>query len=284
MSFNPGHLDDIDDRDNLSENELKFGYWFTTHRVKIYQGILIALVVFDVLLGGYNLFRWGEYAVVGFWTDQRLKQEIARPLINYPALKEHFGARPLEVTANYYFPGAVKADAATMVKNLNANFLVLFDYRFIINNSPTPWRRGFLLPGEEKPIVEFGIENGASASDAILDLRNLSWQRITNHQIKDLPLFMSERLNFKTEEVSAAGGILSFVLANQSNFNYYEPRFLILLDSGGKLSGVEQVVFSQFLTGEEKKVELAFSDSRLSISSINIRPDINIFDAKTFIK
>lgn len=282
MPFSPNHFDDIDDWDNLSEKELKFGYWFTTHRVKIYQGILITLVVFDVLLGGYNLFRWGEYAAVGFWADQRLKQEIARPLINYPALKEHFGAQPLTVTANYYFPGAVKADAVAMVKNPNVDFLVRFDYRFMVNNSPTAWRRGFLLPGEEKPIMEFGIENGATAGNAVLDLQNLSWQRISSHQIKDLPFFMAERLNFKTEDVSVSGGILSFVLANQSNFNYYEPRFLILLDSNGNVSGVEQVVFSQLITGEKKQVELALSNSHLSVTSINVRPDINIFDAKAF--
>lgn len=284
MVFNPSHLDDIDDFDDLSEKELKFGYWFTTHRVKIYQGLIIALVVFDVLLGGYNLFRWGEYAAVGFWADQRLRQEIARPLINYAVLKEHFSAKPLEVAANYYFPGSVKADAVAMVKNSNANFLVWFDYRFMIGSSPTSWRKGFLLPGEEKPIVEFGIENGALASGAVLDLQNLSWQRISKHRVKDLPVFMAERLNFKTEDVSASAGLLSFSFTNQSNFNYYESRFLILLDSSGSLSGVEQVVFDKFLSGEEKKVELVLGGGYPSITSVSVRPDINIFDAKAFIK
>lgn len=284
MVFKPSHLDDIDDFDNLSEKELKFGYWFTTHRVKIYQGLIIALVVFDVLLGGYNLFRWGEYATVGFWADQRLRQEIARPLINYAVLQEHFRAQPLAVSANYYFPGSVKADALAMVKNPNVDFLVLFDYRFLNGNSPTPWRRGFLLPGEEKPIVEFGIENGALASNAVLDLQNLSWQRISSHKVKDLPVFITERLNFKTEDAGASGGVLSFNITNQSNFNYYEPRFLILLDSSGRLSGVEQVVFEQFLSSEKKRVELVLLGSHPSITSVSVRSDINIFGAEAFIK
>lgn len=284
MPFKPSHLDDIDDFDDLSEKELKFGYWFTTHRVKIYQGLLIALVVFDVLLGGYNLFRWGEYAAIGFWADQRLRQEIARPLINYAVLQEHFRAQPLTVTANYYFPSSVKADAAAMVKNPNVDFLVLFDYRFLVGNSPTPWRRGFLLPGEEKPIVEFGIENGATAGNAVLDLQNFSWQRISSHQIKDFPVFITERLNFKTEDAGASDGVLSFNITNQSNFNYYEPHFLILLDSSGRLSGVEQVFFEQFLSGEKKKVELVLLGSHPFITSISIKPDINIFDAEAFIK
>lgn len=290
MSFSPSHLDDIDDLDNLSEKELKFGYWFTTHRVKIYQGLLIALIVFDVLLGGYNLFHWGEYATVGFWADQRLRQEIVRPLINYSLLKEHFSAKPMSVTANYFFPGAAKADAVAMVKNPNVDFLVEFDFRFLVNNSPTEWRRGFLLPGEEKPIVELGIESGALATGAVLDLQNLAWQRISNHKVKDLAGFMAERLNFKTDDVKTESGalanqdILSFDLGNQSNFNYYQPRFLILLDSNGSLSGIEQVVFDQFLAGEKKKVELAIFNNRLVITSVSISPDINVFDAKAYIR
>lgn len=284
MPFNPSHLDDIDDFDNLSDKELKFGYWFTAHRVKIYQGLLIALIVFDVLLGGYNLFRWGEYAFVGFWADQRLRQEIARPLINYALLKEHFSAQPLTVIANYFFPGASKADAAAMVKNSNANFLIKFDYRFLVGNAPTPWRQGFLLPGEEKPIAELGIANGALAASATLDLQNLSWQRISKHQIKDLANFMTERLNFKTDEVDIDGGTLSFSITNHSNFNYYQPRFVILLDSGGRVSGIEQVFFNEFLAGEKKTVEIVLSGSYPSITSISVRPDINIFDAKAYIK
>lgn len=290
MSFSPSQLDDIDDMDNLSEKELKFGYWFTTHRVKIYQGLLIALIVFDVLLGGYNLFRWGEYATVGFWADQRLTREIARPLINYSLLKEHFSAKPMSVAANYFFPGAIKADAAAMVKNSNVDFLVEFDYRFLVSNAPTPWRKGFLLPGEEKPIVEFGIENGALANGAVLDLQNLSWQRISNHKVKDLAGFMAERLNFTTAEVKTESGalanqdILSFDIGNQSNFNYYQARFLILLDSNGSLSGIEQVVFDGFLAGEKKQVQMFLSSSYSAITSVSVRPDINIFDAKAYIQ
>lgn len=284
MPFNPSHLDDIDDLDNLSEKELKFGYWFTTHRVKIYQGLLIALIVFDVLLGGYNLFRWGEYATIGFGADQRLRQAIARPLINHSLLEEHFSAQPLAVTANYFFPGVTKADAAATVKNSNVDFLVEFDFRFLVNNSPTPWRRGFLLPGEEKPIAELGIAGGALATAAILDLQNLSWQRISKHQVKDLAGFMAERLNFKTDEVNADGGVLSFNIVNQSNFNYYQPRFMILLDSNGNISGAEQVVFDGFLAGEKKSVTMFLSGSHPAITSVSIRPDINIFDAKAYIK
>lgn len=284
MSFSPSHLDDIDDLDNLSEKELKFGYWFTAHRVKIYQGLLVALIVFDVLLGGYNLFRWGEYVAVGFWADQRLRQEIARPLINYSLLKEHFSAKPMSVTANYFFPGVTKADAAAMVKNPNVDFLVEFDYRFLVNNAPTPWRKGFLLPGEGKPIVEFGIDSGALANGATLDLQNLAWQRISNHQVKDLAGFMAERLNFKTDEMSAEGGVLSFNIVNQSNFNYYQPRFMILLDSNGNVSGVEQAVFGEFLAGEKKSVTMFLLGSHSAITSVSVRPDINIFDAKAYIR
>ncbi len=284
MVFKPSPLDDIDDADGLSEKELKFGYWFTTHRVKIYQGLLIALVVFDVLLGGYNLFRWGEYAAVGFWADGRLRQEIARPLINYALLKEHFSAKPMSVAANYFFPGVVKADAVAMVKNPNPDFLVLFDYRFMVGGTSTPWRQGFLLPGEEKSIVEFGIANGALVNGATLDLQNLSWQRISSRKVRDLTDFTAERLNFQIEDAGVSAGMLSFKITNQSNFNYYQPRFLVLLDSNGSLAGIEQVVFDQFLSGEKKQVELILLESHSSITSVRVKPDINIFDPKAYIR
>ncbi|MEK7190037.1 MAG: hypothetical protein AAB666_03625, partial [Patescibacteria group bacterium] len=65
---------------------------------------------------------------------------------------------------------------------------------------------------------------------------------------------------------------------------YYQARFLILLDSNGTLSGIEQVVFDQLLAGEKKKVELAIFNNRSAITSVSVRPDINIFDAKSYIK
>lgn len=288
MSSSPDNPNEVED---LTEKELKFGYWWTSHRLQIRQGLIIALIVFDAVFLGYSLFKWGHYLAVGYWADKKMVIEIARPAINYIGLREHFSAQPLAVVNTYLFPGRTKADAVAIVKNPNERFFVSFDYDFDLGGFKTPLRHGFLLPGEEKPLADLGIEGAVGASSALLELKNFSWQRISNHTIKDMTGYIGARLNFSAADVnftparadSLRQSRLTFSFSNESSFNYYEPRFLILLESGGNLVGLEQVVFNQFLAGEKKNIDLRLFNQNVFPSNIRVVPDINIFDPRAYI-
>lgn len=275
--------------EELSAKELKVGYWFTVHRLLFYKILLAVLIVFNVIFGGYSLFHWGEYLLAGYWNDQKMARELSQsaPLADFQKL---FGARPLEVGAPMIFASRAAVDAVALARNPNERFFVSFEYRFDLGGLATPWRRGFLLPLEEKPLVELGIKDALGASAASLEWRQVDWQRISAHKIKNMAKYLAERLSFRADAVKFESGFgsnparLTFDLHNDSNFSYYEPRFLILLESGGNLAGAEQVIFNKLLAGSKQKVELNLAGAPLSFTDIRAVPDINIFEEKAFLK
>lgn len=291
MPFTPNTPEDLE---NLSDSELKIGYWFTTHRLKLRQILFWILVIFDVLLMGFSLWQWSSYLFSGYFQDKLLLQEIARPRADTIALREHFSAQPVIVQNTFLFPlPNGKNDALALVKNPNDRFVVQFDYNFDLGGIKTAVRQGFILPGEEKPIIELGIPRAAGASTAVLEIKNLRWQRFTAHQIEDMAEYLSRHLDFTVEEKmffppSSELPVprLTFTLTNNTIYNYAEPRFLILLVSEGGYLGIEQIVFDQLLAGEQKMVDLRLSGQMNSVVAhmSQIYPDISIFDPRAYFK
>ncbi len=275
---------------DLSERELKVGYWLTTHRLKMRQGIIIALIVFNVLLGGYSLWQWGDYLIFGLWQDNRMAQELSRPQIDYAALATRFAAQSLITADTYFFSRGTQADAVARVSNPNESFFTSFDYRFDLGGTKTTWRHGFVLPAQEKVLAELGIAWTGPMASVALETKDFVWQRISSRQIKNLADYQSERLNFSLTEVNftPAEGMglparLTFNLTNNSIFGYYEPRFLVIFEAGGGLAGVEQVVFEQLAAGEQQSVDLRLFGANVSPSQIRLQPEINIFDPQAFL-
>lgn len=284
MPFTPNTPEDLE---NLSDSELKIGYWLTTHRFKLRQILFWILVIFDVILLGFSLFKWGDYLFSGYFQDKLMLQEISRSRSNTAVLREHFAAQPLQIQTTQIFSGpGDKADALTMVKNPNDRFVAQFDYNFDWEGGKTTVRHGFLLPGEEKPIIELGIAGAAGASQAVLEIKNLRWQRFTAHQISDMADYLTKHLNFVTGEVNLNNldRRLSFTLSNETSYGYFASRFIILLLSNGGPAGVEQIFFDNFSAGEKKSVDIRLSNQNASASKIKIAPDINIFDPEAYIK
>lgn len=284
MPFTPNTPEDLE---NLSDSELKIGYWLAQHRLKLRQIFFWILAVFDILLLGFSLWQWGSYIFSGYFKDKILLQEIARPRSDAIVLQEHFAARPLQIQTTQIFssPGD-KADALAVVKNPNDQFAAQFDYDFDWGGGKTALRLGFILPGEEKPIVELGMAGTAGASQIILEIKNLRWQRFTPHQIKDMNEYLAKHLNFTTGNVSLNNleRRLSFSLSNETIYSYFEPRFIILLLSNGEPVGAEQVFFNNLLAGEKKLVDLRLLNQNVFASEIKVIADINIFDPGVYIK
>lgn len=294
VPFTPNTPEDLE---NLSDSELKIGYWLTTHRLLFRQILFWFLVVFDVLLLGFSLWQWGNYLFSGYFKDKTLLQEIARPRADTIALREHFSAQPLEIQSTQLLKNLNgKVDAVAIIKNPNEHFFVAFDYYFDLNGFKTPNRRGFLLPKEEKPVIELGIAGATDSSQTILELKNLDWQRFDSHKIKDINDYLTEHLNFKTDSftftpdsVISGHPRLTFDLSNETIFNYFEPRFIILMtvwNQWNDLIGVESLIFDKFLSGEKKYVELHLLNQILNRNvrdaDFKVVPDINIFNPEAY--
>ncbi len=285
-----GSIDEFTNGDNhLTEKQLKMGYWLTVNRPKLYQALIIFLIVFNVAFGGYSLYKWGDYLVNGYLADQAMLKEISRPLTNFKNLKEHFAAKQIVIEGVNTFVSGAKVDAVALLNNPNNDFIVRFDYDFVFGGGKTELRRAFLLPNESRPVTELGIKdlNG----EANIEIKNIDWERISNHKIKNPRDYISQRKNFETGNFKFTPAValgltenrISFNVFNNSLFSYWQVDLVVLLKNGESVIGAEVVGVDNFKSEEKRLVELAI-DPRLYPTSIEVYPSINVFDEKVYSK
>ncbi len=276
--------------EEMTEHQFKIGVWFTTHRPQLYEALILFILVFDILLGGYNLYKWGDYLFFGYTADQKLATEIAQPLSNTSVLHNFLSPKSLVAEGTAVFFNANKVDAVTWLKNPNAKYSVSFSYDFVLGGVRTTSNQAFLLPEEEKPIAQLGIKADGAGS-ANVEIKNVAWQRIDAHKIKNIPAFMAERINFNASDFkltpSYSLGLpqnrISFKISNDTFFSYWQADFWVILKSGETPVGIERLALDNFAGGDKRDVQLIIPVS-VNPNNVQLFPDINVFDPKVFLK
>lgn len=277
----------------LSEKKLKWGYWYVTHQERLRRALIIGLIIFDTVFLGFSLTYFIYYAAVGRFNDERLVREIARPLINWPQLRSARQARNLEVIEVAAFSDSRgRANFAAWLRNPNPDFYAAFDYSFTGSFGTTPTKRGFILPGETKSILQLGLLNLTNPEGAELQLKNLDWRRLSRHQISDVSSYVQARINFSVDQVVYTPGSvlgldkdrLTFEVVNNSIFSYAQVKLKVLFYSSGRLLGAEQTVVDKFLLGETKEVDLRLESLGLGAVEVKVEPEVDVFDANIYLK
>jgi hypothetical protein len=271
----------------MSEQDLKVGYWLTINRAKMYKGLLIALVVFNVIFGGYSLISWGNYLIFGYSADQRLLTDLTKPLIS-PQLVQRYGAQPLTIDGVQVFPSQVKNDAVAIVTNPNSHWLAEVEYVFSVGGVAQPVRKGFLLPLETKPLMELGVKE---SGDAYMEFKQVKWTRIDPHKIKNVEDYMANRLGFTVSDfqyfspgdLRLSYGQVSFKVTNDTVFSYWRGNFVALYKSGETAIGADYVALDNFRSGETRTVSISI-DPQLAPGDLKLYPDINVFDGTVYSK
>jgi len=266
---------------DLTEKQLKWGYWYTTHHLQLHKGLIWFLIVFCILFGGYSIFYWGNYLIFGYADDQKLMLELRSNIPRSANLLEHFAAKPLSIGGVTSFPAGDKTDALAIISNPNPAFIATIEYAFVLNGQKLETRKSFLLPTENKYIAELGIKGGGSVD---FNLVKVSWQRISAHQITNPVSYKDSRLQFEVGDFKYASSPynrISFSVKNNSFFGYYQANFLVLLRNYETIIGVEKIVIDSFPGGSKQLVEVAIN---LGINPNNIQlvPDINVFDESVY--
>lgn len=263
--------------EELTEKQLKWGYWFTAHRLQLYKGLIWFFIIFDILLGGYNLYSWGDYLFFGYFNDQKLLTDIRTSSLNFQSLQEHFAAKPIVVEGSVSFPLGDKTDALVLLRNPNNNFFVKFDYTFLLNGQVLERQSSFLLPGELKYLAQLGIKGGGEIN---FNLVGTSWHRISTRELVNPQKFIAERLQFETSETQTFRepyNHLTFNVQNNSFYNYWQADFLVLLKNYETIIGVEKLALDNFNAGEKRPVDLRI-EGGLNPNNIQLVPDLNVFD------
>lgn len=276
----------------LTEKQLKFGYWFTTHKERLRRigyGIFIAL---DVALVGFALYGFVDHFLISWNRDVALRRDLGAPLFSH-AVVQATAPVPLDVRNVSIFRGGTgRYDFLAMVHNLNADWYATYTYQFVSGDTATAEQQGFILPQEEKYVTRFAEPLAIAPRVAEFRIVDIDWQRVDRRVIRDYAAWENERLQPVVSNVvhtqNAAGlatGIsrTSFDIKNPTAFGYWQMGFAVALLRGTTPVAINYIALDRFESGEERHVDVHWFEPLPGASTVDIRPDINLFDPSVYL-
>lgn len=263
---------------NFTDKELKFSYWYVTHKLLLRKVLMALLGLVCFLIWFYLIWQ-----LVFFGVYYNIE--------NYQIKKLVFGDNLALSTINQLQPSSLQIsdpvsligeggrnDYFAEISNNNNNWLAIFDYTFDGNNEKSILHQGFALPLEKKYLMALGLEGPVSE----LNISNIKWQRVYNPKetYEERYRFKIENDNFISSSKTGDPSILAFDITNESAFNYWQVGVSTFLYSGGNVASVNYIILEQLKAGEKRHVQINWSNKLPRISNIEILPEINVFDEK----
>ena len=277
--------------DNLSDDDLKVSYWYVTHRILLRKVGIGALMVFAVLVLVFGIVNLVNFYSAGEQDIAALTSEVGKEKLNVALLAEANKPKDLTVGETRVLKGQKgHVDFVTELFNPNIQWTVQsFDYYYLIGEEKTEVRQDFVLPGQQKYIIFFNHESNTTSINSQLVIENIEWDKISNYQSLEEKMLAFEFENAKVLPSTKSGvsgeeniSTISFDILNKTSYNYWEPRFVILLMRGDKLISVADTYVDGLATGERKTESINLIQSLPSSTKLQLVPDINILDPAVF--
>ncbi len=276
---------------DFSEGRLKFASWYVSHKLllkKIFIGFLIGL---NVIFWGYGLYGLvNHYFIEGPALDQALR-ELSRSA-DLAAIRARIEPQSFEIgTVSVLSGGKGKYDLSVKVSNPNPAWRAEFDYYFVADGQVQKTKQGFLLPNDEKFLINLGVESTARIRNANLEISNLRWQRVDAHEISDYETWSRERLNFVFENVKFSPAVITdsltvsrvtFNAKNLSAYSFWDVGFYIFLYRGSSVATINYITLEEFISGQTRQVEVSWFEPLSAITQVKVVPEVNIFDPKIY--
>lgn len=272
---------------NTPSSRGKLFEWAIVHQIGLKKSLTYFLIFLSVVFWGYGIYGILDWFLITGPSERAAIARLHIDLVNYDARKP---VRPLEVRGVTLLPGT-RADAFATIKNPNSNWHGAFEYRFKISGEKTEFKNGFILPGEEKLILDLGIAVTGKPTRAELEIQKMKWSRVIPREISDYGTYRDARLAFDitgisyTPTLQVAGATVSrasFSVRNSSAFSYFEVPFQVILYRGGVIAGVNTATIANLASGEERQVDVTWFNTIAGITKVEVKPDLNIFDSSLY--
>lgn len=263
----------------------KFSLWWVEHREllrKIGYGIFIS---FDSAILLFVLWTMFDSFVVSYGSETRAVAEMVA--YGQPDLRSYTIAESAVAISQddvRVFPiGNSRYDFYAEIVNPNKDWWVEFKYQFLFDAGETTPETGFMLPGQEKPLISLAVTSQTSVQTASLQISDIKWHRIDHHTISDYPTWKEDRLRFEIKDaVFSKEAGTTFTVLNDTAFSYFDPVFYVVLKRGAAVVGVSRATVASINAGESQEVSLQWFGTLPSVSSVEVIPDINIFDLDSY--
>lgn len=294
----------MDNYQNFNDRALKFSYWYITHKLLLRKILVIFLIILSVIFFAYAVYvAVLEFAIYGQNYNQILVS-LPQSLVNTGAYRAAHEVQDPQVENVTVIAGAAeKYDFIAKIKNPNPDFAVeSFNYQFITGDdsvdlsgdksgpNPDRLKTGFVLPGEEKYLVDLSVQIKKRINQARLNITNIKWRRIP-----DYASIQKEKLRFDIADVKfipptadSSGKLpiskVSFNATNKSAFSFWNVGFYVILFKGTAIAGANYVSIDQFLTGQIRPITVNWFEALPDITQVQVVPEVNILDFSVYME
>ena len=280
--------EDYDPEDYLDKSAFKrmgIGLWLSENRKNITKIIAIILIIISAVFFIYSVYN----LIIYFQSEDPTQGLLEDNIRQNPSQ-----IIPLTVSGVYSFRNNLESDLVVSIINENPRFTASFQYCFKRGDTEVSCGTDFILPSEEKYVIDFKTDALLGEGAYQFDLVSVSWNRIAR-EIIDYNYFYNERLNFVVSDLNFSPSSarisanidlnsLDFNIENRTAYSYYEVPLNILIFSGNSLAGVNRNVINNFITGESRSINLSWSADLRSANRVVVLPSINLFDQNVYLR
>ena len=273
---------------DLSDKQLKIGYWWVTHKSQLKKWWVIILLVIDVLIMLFVLFKL--ILVIAYWSrDSRIPEKMSFSYINFIGYHQSNDPQDIKVIDELALPqslGTQAVDLIAKVENPNQKWASEnLQYRFKYGQATSDSLTTYLMPQETKYLLAYGLASEEMGADPKLVIESVNWQRI--EQPAKLPLIDLQITDINPQRISlkdATGYSLrvSAKVTNQSIYSLKKVRFIVLLSSGGRINGFKEISLNNVESFSEREIEVVFKESTYFGTDVEIIPELNLLDEDNF--
>jgi hypothetical protein len=262
----------------FSDSELQTSYWLASNRLLLYRVAIGGLVVLALVFWGYSIWQVISIARAYPYEQQQLRSLLTSQNGLLQTLESRKPA-PISFGSSQLISSGAVTDTLTTISNTNSDWAARFKYSWSQAGQPLVARDGFILPGETKYLMGLALPAGSQ-----LQVDNITWQRVPNFSpIRDA------RLRFRLVEQGLIQGalatdpsVISFSVANDSAYSYWEAGIQVLIYSGPNVIGIEYIAVDQFKAGTTRTFQIPTTRRLSQNPSLQIVPDVDILDEDNF--
>ncbi len=263
---------------DVTDSELKFGYWMVTNKQKIKKVLLGLLIFLCVAIWIAPIYGLVVY-FIEFPQDKQIINSMASAVIDYRSFIEENKPKDLRITqAQVIYTGANKYDFVARVTNPNqARGVVNISYQFISGDYITPTSSLSILPNQTVYLLSLANQSASRLAAPTLKIMDIKWQDLRSRlEYLYQPFEISEPV-FKTSLEKFRSSV-NFTAANISIENFWQVDFQAILFSGNKIVGVNQITLEEFLSNQEREVEISWFERLPRVSQAEVVPIVDIYN------
>jgi len=265
--------------DDVSEDQLKFGYWLLTHKDQLKNWLKYFLICLSSVLWLMVFYNLTIY-IIGLPQDDQIIQGIASQVVDFKGFAERNAIQPLQISAVQLIPtGNNHYDFVVPIANPNLNRGVLkLVYQFTAGAYTTPTATAVLLPAEHNYLMSLDNVSPVRLNNASLKIITTNWESLWNKINYPKPVVeVSNITSFNDDKFSRLA--VNFQAKNLSVNNFWNVDFKVVLFSDNRIVGANRLTLDQFLSGEIREVEVNWYDPLPRVNKIEIVPMIDVYNS-----